>query len=794
MPTQPHTLYDPNVPVRGLRLVGSEDAIPVGAFRRYVGVARESLGILEARPGSTLVTASAAISLTRFNDVRFQATAAGTLLRAGSSILTGMDGNRLTFLMMPPSLEPDLTATAIADYLFVTGGGLLRKVDTAGTVTNWGIAKPTSDPTAAAVAQKSKQIDPLDSQATWSGTNATLADESTILQEGTNSLKMTVAKNTVGSASKAIATDLTQFSVAGDTTDEDYIQVWARVDNPANLEYLQIVFDIDGGDFADDYYTRLIFAAEIPDISEHLSIKTKKGLASDPRVTDQESIFVGNAVAGTVSRETADDILNGLGQVAIRDGQDEWVRLRVPKRSFIRAGGNTAKGWADVAAVKLTAKTSNRGSAIVYWDDLSMVGGGPMIGTYKYKVTFRNTATGHRSNANAGTVTVEDLERQSVTLSSVPTSSDSQVDQREIWRTVGNGTLYFKIGTIDDNTTTTFTDEVVDFALMDLAGGFDVLTSTQLPTDNTPPAATYDDVVGPHEGRAWWCRDSAVGAKGRLYYSPIGRPEGVDAFITVTDDDDPTQKSVIWDRSLYVFTETRIFRILGSDEPFQPVAVFGAPGTTLWGTIVPTPFGILYEAKDGIRLFDGAVSRLISEALGQLFEGRAIATYAAFEGITATATPNEYLISDGNVTLGFSPEFGWRDLGVGCTALHYEPDSKALIGSVGNKVLVLEVEGQTDDNGTAITFEIQPPTLRTGSNLDAAVQRLYVEADTGGDPVSVDMILDGSVVALPDLILNGRGTQEYSINRKATRATVRIGGSLTKALRIYHIEVDVYVP
>lgn len=91
---------------------------------------------IRSRNGTTAGAAiAAAHSLHKFNDVRFQG-ATTVLYRNAVSIDTAYDGTPLEFSVSEP-----LTGTD-AEYLFVSGGGKLRKVDTTGTVTQWGISPP----------------------------------------------------------------------------------------------------------------------------------------------------------------------------------------------------------------------------------------------------------------------------------------------------------------------------------------------------------------------------------------------------------------------------------------------------------------------------------------------------------------------------------------------------------------------------------------------------------------------------------------------------------------------------
>src|SRR3990172_9386462 len=239
----------------GLWVADARDKTPAAAFRRLKGVHPVRADTVRSRDGSTQLYALTAHSLAKLGSARFQGV--GTALyRNGGSILTGLDGTRLAFAKMPPSLTAELGEDGKGDYLFVAGGGLLKKVDESGNVTKWGIEKPVTGFTAVADAQVSTQIDPLDTAGGWTGVAAALADEGTIKQEGTNSMKMTVAKSATGTATKAIAIDLEV-----DYPENAYISVWVRIDDPSHIDQLLIQFDVAGGTFAVDTYSYTVLAA-----------------------------------------------------------------------------------------------------------------------------------------------------------------------------------------------------------------------------------------------------------------------------------------------------------------------------------------------------------------------------------------------------------------------------------------------------------------------------------------------------------------------------------------------------
>lgn len=789
------TLYGPDALFAGLWLTGAKEALPRGYLRRAKGVHHLRTTSLRSRWGSTKLFDLTAHSLYRFNDVRFQGV--GTVLhRDGSSILTGLDGNRLAFVAMPPTTETEVDETALADSLFVAGGGLMRKVDTAGAVTNWGIVKPPDGFTATKAAQLSKVIDVLDIASSWTGSSATLADEATILQEGVNSMKVTVAKNAVGKADKSISINLETFGATEPSPDEDYIFLWARVDNPANLKDLQIVFDVGSGDFATDFYTVTIPVSGTAPPTPGQVVSQVEGVASRPNFTGKERDFIADAVAALIPPAETVRILNELGQANLVTNQDTWIKLRLPKASFLRTGSG-AGTWANVAAVRLIVNTTAKGSVIVYLDDLEMIGGGGgLLGNYKHLVTFRNSVTGSRSNANPTPAETNNVDRQSINLANLPISTDAQVDQREIWRTLGNGTLFFRIKVIEDNTTLTFTDNVSDYFGLDSSFGALVMENLELPLDNIPPESTYDDAFGPWQGRMWWTRDSATGAKGRVYFSPNGRAESVESFIIVSSDDEPTQKGIVWNGNAYVFTEARIYQIVGTTTPFFSREIFGVPGTTNLHTIKATPFGIIYQAADGVRVFNGATSKLIAfESVSVIFNGESASDIAAFEGVVAAYGDDEYFISDTNTTLALDLRLnGWREVGPAATALFFEEDTKLLIASFSSKVLILEDENVLTDDGAAIPFDVETKGKLIDVSQRGIVRYIFIEANTDSQQLIPELIIDEVTITLPGLQTTKRSTTEYRIEQEGKVISVRLTGNVSKQVEITRIEADVYAP
>lgn len=91
-------------------------------------------------------------------------------------------------------------------------------------------------------------------------------------------------------------------------------------------------------------------------------------------------------------------------------------------------------------------------------------GAGNLTGTYGYAVLFR-LSDGTRSSPWGGTATTLNVTSRRINLSSIPVSSDSRVVARDIYRTIGAAVDvkdYFLVGSIEDNTTTTYVDNLAD--------------------------------------------------------------------------------------------------------------------------------------------------------------------------------------------------------------------------------------------------------------------------------------------------------------------------------------------
>lgn len=774
--------------MQGLTVTGPATATRPNALRRARGLHETCINELRPASGNSSVKAGAGVihSITRFNDLRFYAVGSALLEVNAGSVLTGLNGSYLTLLRMPPgNTQPD--------QLFVAGGGLLRKVSTGLTVTQWGIDPPPDGFTATIQAQLVKDIELFEDQSTWTlvGTGAAKSDEATIKEEGSNSLQVDMPANLLATLSKSVTLDLSQFSVAGDSSDEDLIELWVRVDGATGFEYFTLRFDVGAGNFATDFYQYKFLPLTVTQ-----NTRTVEGIGTRDTVATDEAGFVGssdggseaeNGVAGdTAAGSTASE--PGGSEDGVGLSSNTWTRLRVSKKLFQRTGTNT-NTWANVAAIQLMIVTNSTQAITLYFDKCRMIGGAGMLGDYQHLITFDNTTTGARSNSNPAPVRTSQNERQKVAYASLPVSADPQVNARTLWRTLGNGAAFFREHVIEDNSTTSYTSRVADYVGLWSNDASEVLFLPELPTDNIVPDSTHIDALY-DQATVFWI-SGASGKKGRVYYSPAGRPEAQRGFIDVSDDDQPLLRLVVWNRARYVWGEAHPYRIDGV-EPYTPYRFDGVPGVLAAQarTVVSTPYGIIWQAKDGLRRFNGSTSDLIFfDRLGPLFRSEGLEGFTSFQGVYAGYARDQYFISDGvqgfalNLATGFI-----RDLGQGFTALYYEDDTKTLLAGVGNSLVAFEEPGVAPN----IPCEWETAALYSPPGITTTCKRIRIDVDTAGQLMTPTIIIDGISQALPPFQLASRGFVEYSIGQIFLSLSVRLNITPTQDFRVYQIYADTY--
>lgn len=130
------------------------------------------------------------------------------------------------------------------------------------------------------------------------------------------------------------------------------------------------------------------------------------------------------------------------------------------RNRFLVANANKGFNWVDPSddsfrAVGVAAPSSECSAAAGAAGDL--------VGRYRYKITYVDDQ-GHESNAKEDSYAEVTVTETKVSLTSIPTGPTG-ISYRRIYRTLSNGEQFFYLDQIDDNTTTTYTDQIDDVSL-----------------------------------------------------------------------------------------------------------------------------------------------------------------------------------------------------------------------------------------------------------------------------------------------------------------------------------------
>jgi hypothetical protein len=419
---------------RRLVLAGGREQTGPDGLRRASGVAPELTTSVLSRWGSQALYDIDAIQLYYWNGHRYQYDGAN-LYRDGASIVSGFNGNRITFNSMPP--QPGLQ-----DYLFILGGGKSPfKIDPSGNITNWGIVQPDNSTVASNVVWDQIVIDSfVGSAANYTAVNTSKADEATIVAVGAGSLKLNPTAAWSITQVFGSAQNWEQYSNGDFSLNTDVFQIWFYFDAFGTTQpgvWFQIDIDINDGSFKKDWYA--------------LSIGFLNSTNANPRVRHNVNL----------------DVVFQVGQ---------WQQLNLAKSLFLRNGTTTQLDWSMVQGIRFKGGnfTGN-----LYLDNFTLSGGaalgaGPAVGNggseYDYYITYQNLITGSESNPQDTPTKVFAVADNKVQLTNIPVSSDAQVTARNIYRSSAQilpGATFpaFLLDTIWDNTTTTYLDSVADFSI-----------------------------------------------------------------------------------------------------------------------------------------------------------------------------------------------------------------------------------------------------------------------------------------------------------------------------------------
>ncbi len=176
---------------------------------------------------------------------------------------------------------------------------------------------------------------------------------------------------------------------------------------------------------------------------------------------------------------------------------------------------------------------------------------GTLTGAYQYKITYVNSFS---VEGDVGTATVSlSVTNAQISLTGIPVAPQSHgVSSRRIYRTANGGTVYKRLATLSDNTTTSYTDNIADASL-----------GVNAPTDNGEPPK-YSIVIY-HQNRLF-TNDS--NNPNYFWYSELGEPYTFAStnFAKIGDDTSDLVKSfAIYDNNLVVLCQNSVWFVYMAD-------------------------------------------------------------------------------------------------------------------------------------------------------------------------------------------------------------------------------------
>jgi hypothetical protein len=238
---------------------------------------------------------------------------------------------------------------------------------------------------------------------------------------------------------------------------------------------------------------------------------------------------------------------------------------------------------------------------------------GVLTGDYLYKVSFvdKDSAVVVSESPLSGASSTLTLAAQRGTLSAIPVSTDDGVNCRRLYRTTSGGSVFFFLADIDDNSTTTYSDNIADAALGTTAAATDLGNPAgTTASDNMPLIVAWKD-------RLWAVWSSNVDA---VYYSGINRwyawsasnflpinPKGlglsgVTALLKRRDELGVAKRRGLW-------------KIVGSDAAnYQVIQVHAGVGVIAPTSVVVVRDTAYFLAEDGVYAWDASGVRPLDSA------------------------------------------------------------------------------------------------------------------------------------------------------------------------------------
>lgn len=456
---------------------------------------------------------------------------------------------------------------------------------------------------------------------------------------------------------------------------------------------------------------------------------------------------------------------------------------------------------------------------------------GVLSGTYTWKITFVDNQ-GEESDASGDSNSIV-LATQQGTLTSIPLG-DARTTARNIYRKGGLLTVNYLVGTIQDNLSSTYSDNQTDLAALQTG----VILAGDIPGDypntrfnnalsgalNAPsgngrfPTLHYDRIfwINPNKpNQVYWSKPLNGFAYPAVNFTDVGDGKPVTRLVSIFGE-------------LIIFKTDSIWRLTGTDESsFQLTQTPSAVGTDMPFTIVAQPDKIMFTNRWGMWIFNGYTSQPLTTKLDLWFKqddrtGKSLFGVNGFHplDVTATVTPTldesvgnseKYILAYVDAGGGFNQDMLFFDLKRGNITKRVENFPLSLaIDPVTGYVYMGDTSGfisLTDDwtgatqGGSAGNLDFQMGYVDVARGSNKAIWALEFYLNTNGQSITPYVYYDNGASSETLAAISTTSLQrvvrplEATGSRKAQNFSVRLNGSInpinvsgTPQIQVVHIK------
>ena len=401
---------------------------------------------------------------------------------------------------------------------------------------------------------------------------------------------------------------------------------------------------------------------------------------------------------------------------------------------------------------------------------LALTGGGTLTGDYTYVFTFArvvgsSVVTESDPSPTSSTITASS---SFITATITEVSTDPQVTNIRLYRTVASGTTHF-FRQQRDNTLGSLVDDDADTTL-----GAAVETDNEVP--NTMSWVTE------FQGHMFLCRDASN--PHYLWWSKRFREEvGASNFLEIGHPSDPLQGALPLAGFLGVFARNTKYRVVGNQTSgFVAIEALSSRGTPAVQAALVTARGVIFPARDGLFVTNFLEpDRELTQAIEPLFYEQTVNDYAPIDWNRANEMALaeykdrfyfSYPTTDGNNQLAVfstdTQQWYFFNYDERYHALYVEEDVDDFIGGgPSGTVAILEDAAATSDAGNDIVMTLEPAT-RAGQDRFVTKLFQYIRADVDAKNGTINL----------DVYVNDVLVRTYTITGSRTRRLLRLPPNL----------------